>query len=76
MPDTANLPSPSPKTIRVRDLPVRLFHWLLVVTVLVTFLSAEEESALSAWHISSGCSSIGCCLKLCRLQPSRRATDG
>lgn len=40
--------------IRVWDLPVRLFHWLLVATILVAFLSAEEDSGFSAWHIPAG----------------------
>lgn len=54
MPDSSNPSTQSAKTIRVWDLPVRLFHWLLVVTILFAFLSAEEESALAAWHIASG----------------------
>lgn len=45
---------PTTATIRVWDLPVRLFHWLLVATILFAFLSAEEESLLSAWHIPAG----------------------
>lgn len=44
----------TPKTIRVWDLPVRLFHWSLVATILVAFLSAEEGSPLAAWHTASG----------------------
>jgi len=39
---------------RVWDLPLRLFHWLLVAAVALAFLSAEEDSALSQWHIVSG----------------------
>ncbi|MEP7004749.1 MAG: cytochrome b/b6 domain-containing protein [Sphingomonas bacterium] len=46
--------SPSPATIRVWDLPVRLFHWLLVATILVAFLSSEEDSVLAPWHIPAG----------------------
>jgi len=42
------------ETIRVWDLPVRLFHWLLVATILIAFISAEEESALAAWHVPAG----------------------
>lgn len=41
-------------TIRVWDLPVRLFHWLLVATILLAFLSAEEDSALALWHVPAG----------------------
>lgn len=54
MPDSPNPSTSSAATIRVWDLPVRLFHWLLVATILFAFVSAEEESLLSAWHIPSG----------------------
>ncbi len=40
--------------IRVWDLPVRLFRWLLVATILVAFLSSEEGSPLARWHIPTG----------------------
>ena len=40
--------------LRVWDLPLRLFHWLLVAAIAVAFLSAEEESALNDWHVMSG----------------------
>lgn len=45
---------PSSATIRVWDLPVRMFHWLLVATILVAFLSSEEGSALARWHVPAG----------------------
>lgn len=41
-------------TIRVWDLPVRLFHWLLVGSIALAFLSSEEDSALAGWHIAAG----------------------
>ncbi|NDC58572.1 MAG: cytochrome B, partial [Alphaproteobacteria bacterium] len=40
--------------IRVWDPGVRLFHWLLVVAIAIAFLSSDEESALSQWHIPIG----------------------
>lgn len=40
--------------IRVWDLPLRLFHWTLVVAVAIAFLSAEENSTLNDWHVLSG----------------------
>ena len=40
--------------IRVWDLPLRLFHWLLVAAIAVAFLSAEEDSALNQWHVVAG----------------------
>ncbi|WP_343057251.1 cytochrome b/b6 domain-containing protein [Novosphingobium hassiacum] len=53
--------SPNPSTsvtsgahLRVWDLPVRLFHWLFVATMLIAFLSSEEDSALAPWHIPAG----------------------
>jgi len=47
-------PAPSIRTIKTWDLGVRLFHWLLVASVALAFLSSEEESALSAWHMPAG----------------------
>ncbi|MEO8375752.1 MAG: cytochrome b/b6 domain-containing protein [Sphingomonas bacterium] len=44
----------APASVRVWDLPVRLFHWLLVATILVAFLSSEEDSVLTHWHIPAG----------------------
>lgn len=41
-------------SVRVWDLPLRLFHWLLVAAVALALLSAEEDSALNQWHILSG----------------------
>lgn len=46
--------TPSIRTIKTWDLGVRLFHWLLVASVALAFLSSEEESALSAWHVPAG----------------------
>lgn len=40
--------------IRVWDLPLRAFHWLLVIAIAVAFLSSEEGSALNHWHVLSG----------------------
>lgn len=40
--------------IRVWDLPLRLFHWILVVAIAVAFLSSEEDSGLNNWHVLSG----------------------
>lgn len=42
------------RTVTVWDLPLRLFHWLLVAAIAVAFLSSEEDSALNQWHIISG----------------------
>jgi cytochrome b len=46
--------SATSQTVRVWDLPLRLFHWLLVATILVAFLSSEEDSALAPFHIPAG----------------------
>lgn len=40
--------------VSVWDLPLRLFHWALVVSVAVAFLSSEEASPLSRWHMLFG----------------------
>lgn len=43
-----------PRSVKVWDLGLRLFHWLLVIAVAVALLSAEEESALNQWHVTAG----------------------
>lgn len=40
--------------LKVWDLPLRLFHWALVVVIAVAFLSSEEDSPLNDWHVLSG----------------------
>ncbi|MGZ9113331.1 MAG: cytochrome b/b6 domain-containing protein [Brevundimonas sp.] len=42
------------RTIKTWDLGVRLFHWLLVAAVALAFLSSEEDSVLSGWHVPAG----------------------
>lgn len=50
---SATAPEPF-RSVRVWDLPLRLFHWLLVAAIALAFLSSEEESALNHWHILAG----------------------
>lgn len=40
--------------ISVWDLPLRLFHWILVAAIALAFLSSEEDSGLNDWHVLSG----------------------
>ena len=40
--------------VKVWDLPLRLFHWTLVVAIALAFLSSEEDSAFNDWHVLSG----------------------
>lgn len=40
--------------VRVWDLPLRAFHWLLVIAVAVAFLSSEEDSPINQWHVLAG----------------------
>ncbi|MDI1325359.1 MAG: cytochrome b/b6 domain-containing protein [Brevundimonas sp.] len=42
------------RTIKTWDLGVRLFHWLLVASIALAFLSSEEDSILSTWHEPAG----------------------
>lgn len=42
------------KRVKVWDLPLRLFHWTLVIAIAVAFLSSEEDSPLNYWHVLSG----------------------
>lgn len=46
--------APGNATFVVWDLPLRLFHWLLVVAIAVAFLSSEEDSPLAGWHMAAG----------------------
>jgi cytochrome b len=40
--------------VKVWDLPLRLFHWLLVLAIAIAFLSSEEDSPLNTWHVLAG----------------------
>jgi cytochrome b len=44
---------------RVWDLPTRIFHWALALTVLVSVVTAEVGGAAMAWHLKSGCVVLG-----------------
>jgi cytochrome b len=41
-------------TVKVWDLPLRLFHWLLVATIVLAFASAEDDTGLAQWHVAAG----------------------
>lgn len=41
-------------TVRVWDLPTRLFHWLLVALVVALVVSSEIGGAAMDWHMRSG----------------------
>jgi cytochrome b len=52
-----NAPTPrvaNKLTFIVWDLPLRLFHWLLVASIAVAFLSSNVGSGLAGWHVASG----------------------
>ena len=40
--------------VKVWDLPLRLFHWTLVIAIALALLSSEEDSPLNQWHVLSG----------------------
>lgn len=40
--------------VKVWDLPLRFFHWVLVIAITVALLSSEEGSGLNDWHVLSG----------------------
>lgn len=40
--------------VKVWDLPLRIFHWTLVVAIALALLSSEEGSGLNRWHVLSG----------------------
>ncbi len=47
-------PASRERSVQVWDLPLRVFHWLLVVTIAIAFLSSEEDSPLNQWHVLAG----------------------
>ena len=42
------------KTLRVWDLPVRLFHWLLVLLIIAAVVTANMGGNLMEWHLRTG----------------------
>ena len=40
--------------IRIWDLPTRLFHWALVLAVLGSFISADDDGGTLVWHARFG----------------------
>ena len=45
---------PTAGTVRIWDLPTRIFHWLLVLLVGFSFVSAKVGSGWLQWHFYSG----------------------
>lgn len=45
--------------IQVWDLPIRLFHWLLVVTITLSYISIEIGGAWIDWHARLGGFALG-----------------
>ena len=43
-----------PRIVQVWDLPVRLFHWLLVLLVVISFTTGKLGGNWLAWHFRSG----------------------
>ena len=50
----ASYPLNMKKTIRVWDLPIRLFHWLLVLCILGSFISVNIGGNAIQWHAYFG----------------------
>lgn len=49
----------SVKKIQIWDLPLRLFHWLLVFTVIAAYITAEIGGELTDWHGRIGALALG-----------------
>ena len=43
-----------PRAVVVWDLPVRIFHWLLVLLVVISFTTGKLGGNWLAWHFRSG----------------------
>ena len=48
------MPDPALKPTRVWDLPTRLFHWLLALTIVGSVASAKIGGAAMVWHMRLG----------------------
>ncbi|MGJ0485622.1 MAG: cytochrome b/b6 domain-containing protein [Methylomicrobium sp.] len=46
----------NPSPVRVWDILIRLFHWTLVLSFIVAYLTSEEDNP---WHIYSGYTVLG-----------------
>jgi cytochrome b len=46
--------APVPQTVRVWDLPTRLFHWLLALTVIGSVVSGQIGGNAMVWHTRLG----------------------
>ena len=51
--------SPSTTLVQVWDLPVRLFHWLLVLLVVILFVTGKLGGNWLEWHRRAGFSVLG-----------------
>ena len=47
------------RPVRVWDLPTRLFHWALALTVLGSFVSGEIGGNAMEWHLRFGVTALG-----------------
>jgi len=48
------MPDPTPQPVRVWDLPTRLFHWGLALTIVGSVLSAKIGGNAMVWHFRFG----------------------
>jgi len=51
--------TPSEATVRVWDLPTRLFHWALAATVVGAVVTAQIGGAAMVWHFRLGLLALG-----------------
>lgn len=47
------------KKVRVWDVPVRLFHWCLVLTIIGLFITAKLGGNYMNWHVKLGYTALG-----------------
>ena len=51
---TRSMPDLTPRPVRVWDLPTRLFHWVLALTIVGSVLSAKIGGNAMIWHFRFG----------------------
>ena len=51
---STSMPDPAPQPVRVWDLPTRLFHWALALTIVGSVVSAKVGGNAMVWHFRFG----------------------
>jgi cytochrome b len=53
-PPIAHMPAITPQAVRIWDLPTRIFHWVLALTIVGSVVSAKIGGNAMVWHFRLG----------------------